>query len=526
MGNDEGDTLQTGADGAVDHHGDTLPELSSSAAVAKIEKLESARRRPKNPGDHPGSPLMWGVLSILFRNAMKMQFGTVEVTGTEHIDTDAGMMTCGWHTNGLCDPLCVVATQSKGLVFGGRHDMLTRPVIGWFASRLGSQPVLRQAEIKRGVASQEDATRINSETMLTIAECIAHGCSTALFPEGTSHVDSRMKRLRTGPMRTVIAAHSLSHEKGFSPARLLPVGLHYRTCWKFRTNLYVEYGPPVPKQDLLHSPEDRQRLLSGEWVEAPADSVHTLRDRVRDALTQMTPDADSWEQYASWEVLAHLHTQANGSNLGTWREEVHAARDIRDGIRAGGDDAPTLEEQEAALRIGSTLLEADLDARVLDANSNTGLRRPKVKEHFAWLPGVLIMLAALPLSFISTAPQAALAKYLGDRTDEGLDARCSYHAIAFILGPVLVWPIPAITLSVLAWCCADASGYGTVEASLIAMVVFPLSFIAFNISNRVFLAGYDLCQISKRGRRIKRFSTTTKATDIEKDVHVILGVLK
>jgi 1-acyl-sn-glycerol-3-phosphate acyltransferase len=526
MANDEGDAPPAGADGAVDHHGDTLPELSSSAAVARMEKLEAVRRRPKNPGDHPGSPLMWGILPILFRNAMKMQFGTVEVTGTEHIDNDAGMMTCGWHTNGLCDPLCVVATQSKGLVFGGRHDMLTRPVIGWFSSRLGAQPVIRQAEVKRGVASQEEATRINSETMLTIAECIAHGCSTALFPEGTSHVDSRMKRLRTGPMRTVIAAHSLSHEKGFSPARLLPVGLHYRTCWKFRTDLYVEYGPPIPKQDLLHSPEDRQRLLAGEWVEAPADSVHTLRDRVRDALAPMTPDADSWEQYASWEVLAHLRTQANGGILGTWREEVHAARDIRDGIRTGAADAPTSEEQEAAIRIGTTLLEADLDARVLDTNSNTGLRSPEAKENLAWLPGALLMLAALPLSLISTAPQAALAKYLGDSTDEGLDARCSYHAIAIILGPVLVWPIPAITLSVLAWCCADASGYGALEASLVAMFVFPLSFIVFNISNRVFLCGYDMFQISKRGRRLKRFSFSTEAAEVGKDVHSILGVLK
>jgi len=526
MASDDGRAFAAGADGAVDHHGEALPELSRSAAVAGIDKLDVVRRRPKNPGEHPGSPLIWGILSILFRNAMKMQFRTVEVTGLEHIKDDAGMMTCGWHTNGLCDPLCVVATQSKRLVFGGRHDMLTRPVIGWFSSRLGAQPVLRQAEIRRGVASQEDATRINSETMLIIAECIAHGHATALFPEGTSHEDARMKRLRTGPMRTVIAAHSISHEKGFSPARLIPVGLHYRTFWKFRTNLYVEYGEPVPKHDLLHSAVDRQRLLAGEWVEAPADCVHTLRDRVQVALSHLTPDADSWEQYTSWQVLAHLRTQQNGGELNTWRKEVLAARTVRDRIRAGEADAPTTEVQEAALRISTTLLKSDLDPRVLDANSSMGLRKISLNQRLTWLPGLLLMLVALPLSAISTAPQALLAKYLGDRTDEGLDARSSYHALAIILGPILVWPIPATITYVLAWSYANSLGYAVIEATIIAMFVLPLAFIGFNLSNRLFLRGYDLYCDSKSARRLSKLVSSSKAIAIRDDVHAILGVLK
>ena len=98
------------------------------------------------------------------------------------------------------------------LVFGGRHDLITRPIIGPIASISGAQPVLRQAELARGGASSEAGARINGKTMLTLAECIAHGHGTALFPEGTSHEESKMRSLRTGPVRSVLAANSIAHE--------------------------------------------------------------------------------------------------------------------------------------------------------------------------------------------------------------------------------------------------------------------------------------------------------------------------
>ena len=151
--------------------------------------------------------------------------------------------------------------------------------------------VLRQAELARGGASSEAGLRINGKTMLTLAECIAHGHGTALFPEGTSHEDSKMRRLRTGPVRSVIAANSIAHEKGLPEPHLLPVGLHYRTSWHFRTDAWFEYGSPISLDGAIHPPEDRARLMAGEWVEAPAERVNQLRDEVRARLAPMTPDS-------------------------------------------------------------------------------------------------------------------------------------------------------------------------------------------------------------------------------------------
>ncbi len=46
--------IQSGDDGAVDHHGEALPQLSKVAARINVNKIRAARREAKNPGDHPG----------------------------------------------------------------------------------------------------------------------------------------------------------------------------------------------------------------------------------------------------------------------------------------------------------------------------------------------------------------------------------------------------------------------------------------------------------------------------------------
>ena len=507
-------TVQTGDDGAVDHHGDVLPPLSKSASRINIEKIESKRRTASKPGGHPGVGWFYRMLRGLCRLAMNQQFRTIEVSGQEHISEDAGILTVGWHTNGLIDPSTIFVTQPKMLVFGGRHDLITRPIIGPMASLSGAQPVLRQAELARGGASSEAGSRINGKTMLTLAECIAHGHGTALFPEGTSHEDSKMRRLRTGPVRSVIAANSIAHEKGLPEPHLLPVGLHYRTSWYFRTDAWFEYGAPIPLEGAIHSPEDRTRLMAGEWVEAPAKSVNRLRDEVGARLSPMTPDASTWDEHRCWHTLGHVVALAKGSPLANWREEVLAAREVRDEIRRG--DKTLTELQQSASSIAEKLHTAGLDGRALNEN---GLRKPKSTELLAILPAILLTIMSAPLTIIGSGIMILLGKVMGDRTDEGLDARTTYHFLASMLGPILIWPVPITILSVIFW--TNLPQY----RHLLIIFIFVLPII-FHLSNKVAIRAWDLHVIARDARRIKRLRNHNDGQIIASEVKSILAVLK
>jgi len=508
-------TVQSGDDGAVDHHGDILPPLSKSASRINVEKVESKRRIAPKPGDHPGVGWFYRLIRGLCSLAMRQQFRTIEVTGEENISEKAGILTVGWHTNGLIDPSTIFVTQPKMLVFGGRHDLITRPIIGPIASFSGTQPILRQAELARGGASSEIGARINAKTMLTLAECIAHGHGTALFPEGTSHEDSKMRRLRTGPVRSVIAANSIAHEKGLPEPHLLPVGLHYRTSWFFRTDAWFEYGKPIPLSGALHASEDRARLMDGEWVEAPAESVNKLRDKVKEILTPMTPDADSWDEHRAWHILGHLQTIAKGQRLTSWREEVLAARAVRDEIRQG--DSTLKSSQSIADKIGKSLHNAGLDGRIFDSN---GIRKPRISEHLSLIPAIILAILSAPLTLSGSGLMILAGKVLGDKTDEGLDARTTYHFLASLLGPLIIWPIPIVIF-------IGAAIIGPWSISILhILVIATLLPFAFHLSNKIAILAWDLYIIARDARRLKHLRQSPEAQMIAKDIEDLLAVLK
>ncbi|MGB1549325.1 MAG: 1-acyl-sn-glycerol-3-phosphate acyltransferase, partial [Candidatus Poseidoniaceae archaeon] len=215
--------MKKGFDGARDHHGDLLPELSASATRMKYDKLIDAPL-PTFDKNYPGSPFFTELGYFMLRRTMYSQFRTFETTGADNVPTDRGSMCSAWHTNGLMDPIAIFLTHPKKFVVGGRHDLVTRPILGFWARKFAVQPVVRKAELLRGGCSEEEANYLNGRSLLNLATGISHGFGCALFPEGTSHSESHLIRLKTGPFRTVLAAAAHAKANGRKIPTLIPIG--------------------------------------------------------------------------------------------------------------------------------------------------------------------------------------------------------------------------------------------------------------------------------------------------------------
>ena len=57
----------------------------------------------------------------------------------------------------------------------------------------------------------------------------------------------------------------------------------------------------------------------------------------------------------------------------------------------------------------------------------------------------------LPAFLLSLSPQLALGRFLGDRTDEGVDARTTDHFLAAMFGSVILWPFMALIGAGMLW---------------------------------------------------------------------------
>ena len=70
------------------------------------------------------------------------------------------------------------------------------------------------------------------------------------------------------------------------------------------------------------------------------------------------------------------------------------------------------------------------------------------------------MLALLPAFLLSLSPQLILGRYIGDRTDEGVDARTTYQFLAAMFGSLMIWPFCALIGTGLIW--MNASDVSTI----------------------------------------------------------------
>ena len=450
-----------------------LPVLSKASAKMKYEKLLETPL-PSFKGDNPGSPFWTAIGYYSLRKVLQNQFRSVETTGLENIPASTGSLCAAWHTNGLIDPISIMVTHPKKFVIGGRHDLLTRPLLGFWARKFAIQPVIRKAELLRGGCSEEQATYINGRSLLNLSTGITHGFGCVLFPEGTSHSESKLIRLRTGPMRTMLCSAALSRHRGQKDPVIIPVGLHYRVRHLFRTDLWVEYSKPIDLTEIELPSKLIEDVADAKWSEPPADAVVDLRDEVQRKLSPLTPDENSWAEHRATHLLAHLSARIKGEKLDTWRKEVLAARDIRDGK---GD--AVIKKQ--ALVVANSLKRSGLDGRDINYKGD-GLRKFSIISGIKGTIMLVFCLSLLPLFIISGLPQAILGRILGDRTDEGLDARTSYHFSAALFGSVIIWPITAgILLSTFFLVGVPGVDVSLItNASSIVQVLFSLVFIVLS----------------------------------------------
>ena len=257
-------------------------------------------------------------------------------------------------------------------------------------------------------------------------------------------------------MRTVLAAAAIAKGSGKKCPVMQPVGLHFRVRHHYRTDMWVEFAEPyyLPEEqiptDLIEAVQKR------EWVEPPGDLVRSLRDGLRPHLLPITPNVSSWEEHGAYHIIAQIESRMNKKPLNTWRSEVLAAREVRDRFQqeTEGDDGKPIPVQhpivDAAKELHLHLQERNLDGRDLDSTGYR-LRKGNPIRSVGFGIKTLLMATLLPVFLLAFTPQLTLGRFLGDRTDEGVDARTTYQFLAAMFGSVILWPFFALIGAGLIW---------------------------------------------------------------------------
>lgn len=215
-----------------------------------------------------------GVLTIFFRR--------VEVVGRDRLPPAGPFLVVANHVNGLIDPLFVLGPLRVPARMLGKNTLWRVPGLAPLLGLAGVLPVYRRTD--PGV----DPAR-NAETFARCHEELARGGVIALFPEGTSHDDPKLKPLKTGAARIALEA-----ERRFGPlgVRIVPVGLVFEQRERFRSRALVVVGEPL---------EPAAPPAIDE-----AEAVRALTARISEALERVTLNYDSWEEARLVELGADV----------------------------------------------------------------------------------------------------------------------------------------------------------------------------------------------------------------------------
>ena len=224
------------------------------------------------------SAVLRRALRALFALVLRIFFRRIEVSGSERVPAQGPVLFVLNHPNGLIDPAFLLCLAPRRVSLLAKAPLFRMPVVGWFCRVMQAIPVQRRQDAGADLSQ-------NRETFEAARRVLVTGGAIAIFPEGGSHDEPRLKPLKTGAARITLGAAAAL---GGTPIVIVPAGLYYRAKQTFRSAALLYFGEPFGVQPVPLAP----------GAEPPAEPVRELTSRIERALSDVTLQAERVEALA------------------------------------------------------------------------------------------------------------------------------------------------------------------------------------------------------------------------------------
>ena len=369
-------------------------------------------------------------------------FRRIDVVGEQHVPADGPVIFAGNHPNALMDGWLLTAKCGRWpLHFLANAKLWEYRMLGPMLDATGAVPVYRHEE--------HDGKVDNQGAFERLYDVIESGDCVGVFPEGISHVESQLAKLKTGTARIALAVAG----RGKTNVRIIPCGLNYIHRHRFRSQVLIEFGEPI--------------VVGEEWAERYRQdehkSVRELTEQLANALIGVTVNAPDWSTLRFIQTARRLY-KPKTAQLSPG-EYVELNRRFVDSYLQASDD-PEMQ----AFRRGVEDYQARLDMLGIKDHQ---LRQPmSVGRAFRKLAlRLLTMLVFLPLAIpgaLLHLPVGWIAAAVGEHFSYERDDIATLK----VLSTTLLLPVIYVTIAVIV-----GINYGWL-LSLLAVIALTLSFFA------------------------------------------------
>jgi glycerol-3-phosphate O-acyltransferase / dihydroxyacetone phosphate acyltransferase len=231
------------------------------------------------------------ILAWFLRMVTRVFFRQIEVVGLENVPAGP-VIFAGNHPNSLIDPILIITTCRRKVHFAAKDTLFKGRLMRAVLRGLGAVPLARKVEadgkIGDAVGPARDAAemaKLNDAAFEAMFAVLADGGTIGIFPEGISHDESQLAKLKTGAARL-----ALGGAKRSGPIAVVPCGLTFIHPKRFRSRVLVQYGSP-----LMIDPD-----------EGP-DAVKRVTEVIGAALRRLTINAPDWETVRALDTVRRLY---------------------------------------------------------------------------------------------------------------------------------------------------------------------------------------------------------------------------
>lgn len=388
------------------------------------------------------------ITCAILRLALRIYFRRIEVAGLDHVPRDTPVIFVLNHPNALVDPVFLLCLSPRRVSFLAKAPLFRIPVIGYFVRALDSLPVYRRQD------EGEDVSR-NTETFAAARELLARGGTIAICPEGVSHDEPRLKRLKSGAARIALGAVSGDQ---LADLQIVPAGLYYTDKTVFRSSSLLYFGQPLRVEPAALQPDG-----------APArDAVRALSNRIEQALREVVLHAEHEEALSLIERAEKIFS---ADEVGEADEEQPLTRELQlrqrflDGYSFHRARSP---RRVAALEARITRFESELNQAGVDP-ADLSLPKSALRTIVILLAQVMRFALLAPLALFGAVihyPAYRLGGYLARRWSRDAEDVVSTFKI---VSAMLLFPLTWIIASLALW------KFGNWQLALLSLVIMPLS---------------------------------------------------
>ncbi len=239
--------------------------------------------------------MAYGVLSWFLRLVTRVFFRQVEVAGLEHVPRVGPVLFAGNHPNSLIDPLLIITTCGRKVHFAAKDTLFKGRIMRGLLRGLGAVPIKRRddhdgkpRDVPADAAGKAPVD--NDAAFEAMFAVLGDGGAIGIFPEGLSHDESQLARLKTGAARLALGgAKRTTPER---PIHVVPCGLTFIHPKRFRSRVLVQFGPPIAI-DASHG--------------STPDDVRDLTSEIEGALRRLTINAPDWDTVRALDVVRRLY---------------------------------------------------------------------------------------------------------------------------------------------------------------------------------------------------------------------------